>query len=97
MAGITRLGLAGIPRGLYGSFAGKVVEVIIARTTLVLDLLTGELLLLNKPFLVANEDLQHTGDSVGFYGTLAVAQQTGVPVTAAGIHAALVALGLFTA
>ncbi len=34
---------------------------------------------------------------VGFYGHATVAQQTGVAVTAAGIHAALVALGLITA
>lgn len=31
------------------------------------------------------------------YGTAAIAQQTGVAVTAAGIHAACVALGIFTA
>ena len=34
---------------------------------------------------------------VGFYGHPAIAQQTGVAVTAPGIHAALVALGLITA
>lgn len=33
---------------------------------------------------------------LGFYGVPGVAQQAGVPVTAAGIHAALVALGLIT-
>ena len=32
--------------------------------------------------------------SVGFYGSVGVAKQVGVPVTAAGIHAALVALNL---
>lgn len=36
-------------------------------------------------------------DSLGFYGTTPIAQQTGVAVTAAGIHAALVNLGLITA
>lgn len=36
-------------------------------------------------------------DKVGFYGHATVAQQTGVAVSAAGIHAALVALGLITA
>lgn len=36
-------------------------------------------------------------ETVGFYGTTGVAQQTGVAVSAAGIHAALVALGLITA
>lgn len=34
---------------------------------------------------------------LGFYGHAVVAQQTGVAVSAAGIHAACVALGLFTA
>lgn len=34
---------------------------------------------------------------IGFYSTAAIAQQAGVAVTAAGIHAACVALGLFTA
>lgn len=38
-----------------------------------------------------------TGQKVGFYGTAAISQQTGVAVSAAGIHAALVALGLVTA
>jgi len=37
------------------------------------------------------------GSSLGFYGHAATALQVGVPVTAAGIHAALVALGLITA
>lgn len=36
-------------------------------------------------------------ETVGFYGTTGVAQQTGVAVSAAAIHAALVALGLITA
>ena len=35
--------------------------------------------------------------AVGFYGTAAIVRQTGVAVSAAGIHAALVNLGLFTA
>lgn len=35
--------------------------------------------------------------SLGFYGTTPTAQQTGVAVSAAGIHAALVTLGLITA
>lgn len=41
--------------------------------------------------------LGKTGGSVGFYGTTPIALQTGVAVDAAGIHAALVALGLITA
>lgn len=35
--------------------------------------------------------------NIGFYSTTPIAQQTGVAVTAAGIHAALVNLGLITA
>lgn len=38
-----------------------------------------------------------SADKVGFYGTAPVAKQTGVAVSAAGIHAALVALGLIAA
>ena len=41
--------------------------------------------------------LDHDGTTVGFYGTVPTAQQTGVAVTAAAIHAALVTLGLITA
>lgn len=36
-------------------------------------------------------------DQIGFYGAAPVAQQTGVAVSAAAIHAALVNLGLITA
>ncbi len=43
-----------------------------------------------------NSGLKVVGD-VGFYNKAPVAKQTGVPVTAAGVHAALVALGLITA
>lgn len=41
--------------------------------------------------------LNHDGTTVGFYGTAPTTQQTGVAVTAAAIHAALVNLGLITA
>lgn len=41
--------------------------------------------------------LGQSGGSVGFYGTTPVALQTGVAVSAAGVHAALVNLGLITA
>lgn len=41
--------------------------------------------------------LDHDGASVGFYGTAPIAKQTGVAVDAAGIHGALVALGLIAA
>lgn len=38
-----------------------------------------------------------SSETVGFYGSTGVALQTGVAVSAAGIFAALVALGLITA
>lgn len=41
--------------------------------------------------------LNHDGTTVGFYGTAPIAKQTGVAVSAAGVHAALVALGLIAA
>jgi hypothetical protein len=44
--------------------------------------------------LAGNATIGTTGGNLGFYGTLAIAKQTGVAVTAAGIHAALTALGL---
>jgi len=44
------------------------------------------------PTIISNDPAH----PVGFYGSAGVAQQVGVPVTAAGIHAALVALGLIT-
>lgn len=49
----------------------------------------------NDGYIKIGGDLEHlaTGN-VGFYGTAPIAKQVGVAVTAAGIHAALVALGL---
>lgn len=41
--------------------------------------------------------VSRTGGLLGFYGTAPVALQTGVAVSAAGVHAALVNLGLITA
>jgi hypothetical protein len=41
--------------------------------------------------------LDHDGASLGFYGTTPIAKPTGVAVSAAGIHAALVSLGLIAA
>lgn len=38
-----------------------------------------------------------SGQKLGFFATTPVVQQTGVAITAAGIHAALVNLGLITA
>jgi hypothetical protein len=41
--------------------------------------------------------LDHDGSTVGFYGTTPIVKQTGVAVSSAGIHAALVNLGLIGA
>jgi hypothetical protein len=41
--------------------------------------------------------LDHDGPNLGFYGTAPIAKQTGVAVTAGGIHTALVNLGLIAA
>ena len=41
-------------------------------------------------------DFFHDGTNLGFYSTAPIAKQLAVPVTAAGIHAALVAVGLIT-
>lgn len=42
-------------------------------------------------------NIGRSGQSLGFYGATATAKPTGVAVTAAGIHAALVSLGLIAA
>lgn len=44
-----------------------------------------------------NGALNHDGSTVGFYGATPTTQLTGVAVSAAGVHAALVTLGLITA
>jgi hypothetical protein len=41
--------------------------------------------------------LNHDGTTVGFYGTTPIVKQTGVAVSTAAIHAALVNLGLIGA
>lgn len=46
---------------------------------------------------VANQELTFNAGKMGFFGTAAVAKPTGVAVDAAGIHAALVTLGLIAA
>ncbi len=52
---------------------------------------------LDPTTLHVTSNLFANATSLGFYGTTGIIQQTGVSVTAAGIHAACVALGLFTA
>ncbi len=47
--------------------------------------------------ITIDEDLNHDGTNVGFYGTAPIAKQTGVAQTAAGLQTALVNLGLITA
>ncbi len=49
------------------------------------------------PAVSLGGDLTLSGNTFGAFGTTPVAQPTGVAVTAAGIHAALVALGWITA
>ena len=63
-----------------------------AAKTLVWDDAAGGALTLFK----VTGAFEQTGN-LGFYGTAAIAKQTGVAVTAAGIHAALVNLGLIAA
>lgn len=46
--------------------------------------------------LTAAGDLKHTGTKAGFYNTTPIVKQTGVAVTAAAVHAALVNLGLIS-
>ncbi len=66
-------------------------------------LITGDLTLNPSGTVIVSKDLEinaalnHDGTTVGFYGTTPVTQQTGVAVTAGGIHAALVNLGLIIA
>jgi hypothetical protein len=45
----------------------------------------------------ASVKIGRSAGAVGFYGSAGTAKQTGVPVTAAGVHAALVSLGLISA
>lgn len=64
--------------------------------------LIGIALNINRATLTAKFDdevdiggaLNHDGTTAGFYGTAPIVKQVGVPVTAAGVHAALTALGL---
>lgn len=58
--------------------------------------LAAEALLAPKasPSFTGSIEVGNGAASVGFYGTAPITKQSGVPVTAAGIHAALTALGL---
>lgn len=56
---------------------------------------TGDILSVQKSDNAAHLRVNQTG--IGFYGTVPIAKQTGVAVTAAGIHTALVNLGLIAA
>lgn len=73
---------------------GKIIFQIAGVDKLVLDG-SGNLQVVGHAEL--DGDLNHDGSNVGFYGTAPIAKQTGVAVTAAGIHAALVNLGLIAA
>jgi hypothetical protein len=48
-------------------------------------------------FVGPNVQVGSATGTIGFYGKDPIAKQTGVAVTAAGVHAALVALGLIAA
>ncbi|KKN23895.1 hypothetical protein LCGC14_0900370 [marine sediment metagenome] len=61
-------------------------------TRMTLNLNTGDLTLTGQ---IQGNSLRVVGN-VGFYNTAPIAKQTGVAVTAAGVHAALVNLGLIT-
>ncbi len=50
----------------------------------------------NEIFNCTADGFEHTAANLGFYSTAPVAQPAAVAVTAAGIHAALVTLGLIT-
>lgn len=50
----------------------------------------------NEIYQASADGFTHTATNLGFYGTAPIAKQLAVPVTAAGVHAALVALGLIT-
>jgi hypothetical protein len=52
---------------------------------------------LETDYLAVVTALHHQGASAGFFGTTPIAKPTGVAVSAAGIHAALVSLGLIAA
>jgi hypothetical protein len=52
---------------------------------------------LETDYLAVQSALSHEGADLGFYGTSPIAKPTGVAVSAAGIHAALVSLGLIAA
>jgi hypothetical protein len=51
----------------------------------------------NDAFEVSSGKITLSGSTIGFFGTVPAARPTGVAVSAAGIHAALVTLGLITA
>lgn len=58
---------------------------------------TGQVQLNTQNGATGGTKIEAAAGKVGFYGTTPIAKQTGVAVTAAGIHAALVALGIIAA
>jgi hypothetical protein len=73
--------------------AGTVNNVVIGGSTP----LAGTFTAATSTSLTVTGNLSVDTTKIGFYGTTKIVQQTGVAVTAAGIHAALVNLGLITA
>jgi len=88
-----------------GVSANDITEAMRIRKNSTLDLfgseiVSGTMLVLGSSSLAdvqVDGDFFHSGSNVGFYTTTPIALQTGVSVDSAGIHAALVALGLITA
>lgn len=76
-----------------GATAGSIDNVTVGATTPLAGKFTG----VTGTSLTVTGNLSADGTKLGFYGTAGITQQTGVAVSAAGIHAACVALGLFTA
>ena len=90
---ITPGGSLGI--GLAGLISFDGGDVTITHSANVITVAGGSLV--TSGALTMDGALDHNGTTVGFYGAVPTTQLTGVAVSAAGIHAALVTLGLITA
>lgn len=85
----TALGMAGATASLIATTGNASVVATHAGAKVILSDLGGT----SDGIQVGNS----AASKVGLYGTAPIAKQTGVAVTAAAIHAALVALGVFSA
>ena len=91
--GLTFVSEAGDNSGIY--WAGQ--NQIGVSAAGVLNLLVADTGVTIANALTLGGALDHDGSTAGFYATTPIAKQTGVAVSAAGIHAALVNLGLIAA